>query len=279
MNKVGSPPQIITSCYYKKTRKGENIVSRHAFAYQLSGSLIVKDGKETVIFEPGDFRFNVRNKLAKFVKQPAEDQAFQSISLSFDEQTLREFAQEYHYTSDRRLLIGPSIQLKKHPYFKTFMDSLQLSMPYFNSNDHQLVKLKLKEALVVLMKVHPELKDILFDFENPGKINLPAFMEENFRYKLSLSRMAYLTGRSISGFKRDFDKAFGMTPAKWLQLKRLEEAYFLLSEKKQRITDVYAEVGFENLSHFSYVFKKHFGINPAAIAGRNDALKAKDSTN
>ena len=65
-------PQILISCYYKKSVKGENIVSRHAFAYQISGSLIVQDGREKVIFQPGDFRFNVRNKLAKFAKQPGE---------------------------------------------------------------------------------------------------------------------------------------------------------------------------------------------------------------
>ena len=56
-----------------------------------------------------------------------------------------------------------------------------------------------------------------------------------------------------------------MTPAKWLKQKRLDEAYYLLKEKKFKTTDVYAEVGFEDLSHFSFVFKKHFGINPSSI--------------
>jgi AraC-like DNA-binding protein len=128
-----------------------------------------------------------------------------------------------------------------------------------------LVKLKLKEALVVLLKVQPELKDLLFDFDPPGKINLKAFMEQNFRYNLSIARLAFLSGRSISGFKRDFFDAYGATPAKWLQTKRLEEAHYLLKKKLMRTTDVYAEVGFENLSHFYFVFKKHFGNTPAEI--------------
>ncbi|MBB5437697.1 AraC-like DNA-binding protein [Pedobacter sp. AK017] len=57
-----------------------------------------------------------------------------------------------------------------------------------------------------------------------------------------------------------------MTPAKWLQQKRLDEAYYLLKEKKQKITEVYIEIGFEDLSHFSYVFKKHFGIPPSKLS-------------
>ena len=264
-------PGILISCYYHKTVKGENIIRHHAFAYQLSGSLIVRDGKETVIFEPGDFRFNVRNKLAKFVKQPEQDEAFRSLSLQFDEDVLREFAAEHRLVSGRKPQTTPSFKLKKHPLLQNFMDALQQSLPYFEAGNRELVKLKLKEALIILLKVQPELKDLLFDFDAPGKMNLKAFMEQNFRYNLSIARLAYLSGRSISGFKRDFFNAYGMTPAKWLQAKRLEEACYLLKEKHMRTTDVYAEVGFENLSHFSFVFKKHFGYSPAEIA-KSDGL-------
>ena len=258
-------PQIISSCYYKKTIKGENIISQHAFAYQISGSLIVKGGKETVIFQPGDFRFNVRNKLAKFVKQPGDDEVFRSLSMSFDEVTLREFADEHHYKSAGKLKTTPSFQLEKHPMYQSFVASMDPYLSFFSENNEELVRHKLKEALLILVNVQPELRDILFDFDDPGKINLKAFMEENFRYNLSLDRLAYLTGRSLSGFKRDFEKAYNMTPAKWLQQTRLEEAYYLIKEGKQRITDVFSEVGFENLSHFSFAFRKHFGYSPAEI--------------
>ena len=258
-------PQILISCYYKKSVNGEDIVNRHAFAYQISGSLTVQDGREKVIFQPGDFRFNVRNKLAKFVKQPGESDPFKSLSLQFDEETLREFADEHHLTAEAQAYVPPSFQLKKHPLLQNFVDSLQQSLPYFSEGNNDLMKIKLKEALIVLLKVQPELKDILFNFQTPGKINLKAFMERNFRFNLSLARFAYLTGRSISTFKRDFLGEFSMTPAKWLQQKRLDEAYYLLKEEKFKTTDVYAEVGFEDLSHFSFVFKKHFGVNPSRI--------------
>ncbi|MEO3405000.1 AraC family transcriptional regulator [Mucilaginibacter sp. CAU 1740] len=256
---------ILISCYYKKSVKGENIIRQHAFACQLSGSLLVRDGKDTALFNPGDFRFNVRNKLARFIKQPAGEQPFRSISLQFDEDVLREFAKEQELRADAKMQPAPSIRLKKHPLLQNFMDSLQHSMAYFESGNRELVKLKLKEALLVLLQVHPELKNILFDFDPPGKINLKAFMEQNFRYNLSVERLAYLTGRSISGFKRDFFKEYGSTPAKWLQEKRLTEAHYLLTDKRMRVTEVYADLGFEDLSHFSFVFKKRFGLSPAAL--------------
>ncbi|SEP38291.1 AraC family transcriptional regulator [Mucilaginibacter sp. OK283] len=258
-------PGILISCYYHKTVKGENIIRHHAFAYQLSGKLIVRGEQETVIFEPGDFRFNVRNQLARFIKQPEQGEAFRSLSLQFDEEVLREFAAEHRLVPENKPNTPPSFKLKKHPLLQNFMNALQQSLPYFEAGNRELVKLKLKEALVILLKVQPELKDLLFDFDPPGKINLKAFMEQNFRYNLSIARLAFLCGRSISGFKRDFFNAYNTTPAKWLQAKRLEEAYYLLKQKQIRPTDVCTEVGLENLSHFSFIFKKHFGCTPAQI--------------
>ncbi|MFL9829318.1 helix-turn-helix domain-containing protein [Flavobacterium sp. ARAG 55.4] len=48
----------------------------------------------------------------------------------------------------------------------------------------------------------------------------------------------------------------------WLKKKRLEEAYFQISENGQKPSEVYLNVGFEDLSHFSFVSKKEFGISP-----------------
>jgi AraC family transcriptional regulator, exoenzyme S synthesis regulatory protein ExsA len=45
----------------------------------------------------------------------------------------------------------------------------------------------------------------------------------------------------------------------------LELAYYLLKEEKRKPVEVYFEAGFENLSHFSYSFKKYFGCVPSKL--------------
>ncbi|WP_229209439.1 helix-turn-helix domain-containing protein [Dyadobacter koreensis] len=57
-----------------------------------------------------------------------------------------------------------------------------------------------------------------------------------------------------------------MTPVSWLKKKRLDEGYFQIAQYHQLPSDVYLEVGFEDLSHFCYVFKKHFGKAPSHVA-------------
>lgn len=50
----------------------------------------------------------------------------------------------------------------------------------------------------------------------------------------------------------------------WLQDKRLTEAGYLISKGKKP-SDIYLDVGFENLSHFYTSFKNKFGITPIAL--------------
>ena len=95
------------------------------------------------------------------------------------------------------------------------------------------------------------------------KIDLEAFMLKNFKYNAPIENFAKLTGRSLAGFKRDFAKTFNAPPAKWLKHKRLSEAYYLIHQKKRRPSDIYLELGFENLSHFYTAFKQQYGVTPS----------------
>ena len=90
-------------------------------------------------------------------------------------------------------------------------------------------------------------------------------MNKNFHFKVELNRFAYLTGRSLATFKRDFEKLFHITPSRWLLQKRLQEAYYQIKEKGKAPSDVYMDLGFEDLSHFSFAFKKQYGLAPSKI--------------
>ena len=60
-------------------------------------------------------------------------------------------------------------------------------------------------------------------------------------------------------FKRHFDE----TPTAFLNRLRLRHAVRLLSEPGAKITAVAAELGFDSLSHFHRLFKRHYGLTPA----------------
>ncbi|RYG44789.1 MAG: AraC family transcriptional regulator [Chitinophagaceae bacterium] len=64
---------------------------------------------------------------------------------------------------------------------------------------------------------------------------------------------------------RDYEKYFQSSPSRWLQQRRLQEAHYQISEKGKSASEVYLEVGFQDQSHFSFAFKKRYGLSPVRI--------------
>jgi AraC-like DNA-binding protein len=93
-------------------------------------------------------------------------------------------------------------------------------------------------------------------------------MNRNYQFNVDIERFAFLTGRSISAFKRDFKKVFNDTPGRWLVRRRLQEAYFLINIKGKKPSEIYLELGFETLAHFSVAFKTQFSITATALQNK-----------
>jgi AraC-like DNA-binding protein len=262
-------PNILYSCYTQKNREGEQFVPEHVFGYQLSGTLDITLGGTPYALTEGTFSFFRKNQLARFIKQPPPGGEFRSVSVFLDQEALHEISDEHNLKMDKPYSGDGGMILKPNALFKNYMDSLS---PYIDGQREFspiLTKLKVKEAVMILLESNPALKDVLFDFSAPGKIDLEAYMNEHYKFNVDTSRFAYLTGRSLATFKRDFEKVFHTSPNRWLQQKRLNDAYYLIKEKGWRSSDVYLEVGFKDLSHFSFAFKKTYGIAPSRLDAKN----------
>ena len=256
---------IAYSCYVTRSREGEQFIPEHVFTYQVSGTMIMNDGSKEYVFQPGDFRFGRRNHLIKFNKLPPEGGEFKSFSVRFGQPFLRNLSIETGYKAENRIDGNAVLELKPNALYKSYFESIEPYSELKAEDNEPLIDLKLKEAAMLLLKINPELKEVLFDFSEPGKIDLEAFMNKNYHFNVGLERFAYLTGRSLATFKRDFEKLFHNTPSRWLQQRRLQEAYFLIKEKGKAASDVYLDLGFEDISHFSFVFKKQYGLAPSRI--------------
>ena len=254
------------SCYYSSSRVGENFVPEHAISLIISGSNVLDDGINPQRFQDGDLYFCRRNQLVKYVKNPPEGGEFRSVNMFFTQDFLRDFAMRYDYSASHKMDTPAYMLLEGKSVLGNYMNSLAEYQELFNQQpDSPLYRIKQEEAVLLLLKAYPELANVLFDFSDPGKIDLEAFMQQNYHFNVGINRFAYLTGRSLSAFKRDFEKVFSISPGKWLLQRRLREAYHLLKEKKLSVSDVYVDLGFEDLSHFSYAFKKQYGVAPSQV--------------
>lgn len=258
-----SSNNILYSCYVTRNLSNEQFIPEHIFLYQLSGSLLIYDANKEYIVKTGEFCLAKRNRLAKYIKLPPENGEYKTISISLTQKFLRDFSKEFGYTANNFTSEDAVIRIKTDRLLERYVHSLSPYIELDGQENEDLLLLKTKEAVLLLLKTNPDLKNVLFDFSEPGKVDLEAFMNRNFRFNISIERFGYMSGRSLTTFKRDFEKIFHTTPGRWLVRKRLEEAYYLITKKSMKPSDVYLELGFEDLSHFSYAFKKEFGVAPS----------------
>ncbi|MEJ5105841.1 helix-turn-helix domain-containing protein [Chryseobacterium sp. MYb328] len=253
------------SCYFTVFREGEQFVSYNALSMVISGEMELNDGVHRKVFRSGDVYLVQKNQLLKFLKKPCEEEGFKSLSIRFDDTLLKQMSTEEDFVLQEKKKTPAFINLSEVSYLKYFMESLLQYQDLLENKSPELALVKQKEALLLLFGHDVTLKNILYDSYDPHKINLEEFMLKNYHFNVKLDRFAYLTGRSLATFKRDFEKIFGIAPGKWLLQKRLQEAWYLL-EKGKKASDIYLDLGFEDLSHFSFTFKKQFGLSPSMIS-------------
>lgn len=160
---------------------------------------------------------------------------------------------------DRRI-----IALDDHRTFGAFCESL---FPLFGDPlvDRSAVRLKAFKAISLLAGHNAGLLDFLARNSKPVKIDLYEFMLHNAISNYSVADLARLTGRSLSGFKRDFREIFHISPHQWILRQKIDYAERLLKESRMKATEIFHLLGFQELSHFSAAFKKIKGVSPTRI--------------
>jgi len=233
--------------------------------YVTKGAVRCYDGSKSYTYKTGEYFLARKNRLARYTEEKGED-TFENVVFCFEEAFLKLFQEKHKASATRFNPKDTFIKVNPSELISNFIRSLE---PYYNSLgklNEAFVDVKYEELLIILLQNKPELAGNFFNYGKPAKINLEEFMNRNFKFNVSIERFAYLSGRSLSAFKRDFEKIYNDTPSHWLVQKRLKEAYFLIDKKKEKPSDIYLDLGFEALSHFSFAFKKLFGLTPTELA-------------
>lgn len=257
-------PDIKLSEFKGKSFKTEVMFEHHLLVWFISGETKIIQADATSIFGEGDIFLIPRNQLATVINYPKDGKPHKAVAMHLTRERLKDFYTR-HKASGKVQPLQKVYRFSKHTLLESCLASL---IPYFELQEDlppDIAAIKIEEAISILRSIDKGVDGLLADFEEPGKIDLADFMERHYMFNMTMQRFGYLTGRSIATFRRDFKKTFHTTPQKWLTEKRLELAHYLIAEQQRKPTDVYFEAGFENLSHFSYAFKSHFGYAPQVL--------------
>ena len=260
---------VFFSFFYDDTTACVHRSREYAINSVYSGEMVLDNGKQQIHVAKGESVFIPRDHHITLYKKPCNGERYCGIFLSFTRNFLRAmYAQggPYKVPDNTPKLKSEVLKLPKTAELVSLFASLT---PFFDPNvkpQDDFMQLKLQEGLLALLHIDERFAPTLFDFNEPWKIDILDFMNQNYMFEFSQEDLAHYTGRSLATFKRDFKKISDLTPEKWLIRKRLEVAYALMQEGGKKIVDVCAKVGFKNQSHFSSAFKKQYGIAPTAVA-------------
>lgn len=265
--------EIKLSSYEDKLFKSDLMFDDHMLVWFISGETKIIQADETFSFRTGDIFLIPRNQLATVINYPTNGLPHKTVVMHLSTERLKRFYEKIDLP--KKMVPEQRIySFSHHPLLESCLASL---IPYFDVEGtfpEDIASLKITEAISILRSIDPKVDHVLANFDAPGKVDLVGFMERNFMFNMPLEKLGYLTGRSLSTFNRDFKKHFKLTPQKWLTEKRLALAYYFLAEKSRKPKEVYLEVGFEDLSHFSFAFKKKYGIAPTQLSPTAQAVRS-----
>lgn len=89
-----------------------------------------------------------------------------------------------------------------------------------------------------------------------------AYLQQNYQRAISRQEVAAAVSVSKDYLSHIFQQELGLSPWEYLNRYRIQQAKALLSNSRTSITDIAAQVGFDDLSYFNRVFRKHVGCAP-----------------
>lgn len=105
-------------------------------------------------------------------------------------------------------------------------------------------------------------------FEQELVLNVLRYIDENYRDG-ELTELAGLLGYDIYWLSRAVKKLTGRTYKELLQIKRLNQAAFLLLNTKIAVAEISVAVGYDNTSYFHRIFRERYGISPKQYRENN----------
>jgi AraC-like DNA-binding protein len=92
--------------------------------------------------------------------------------------------------------------------------------------------------------------------------------------QMGVEKMAEVMNMSRTSLHRKIKSITGFPPSELIRTIRLRKAARLIAGRADSASQIALSVGFEDYSHFSKAFKKHFGVSPSGYEEQAQQLEA-----
>lgn len=255
--------------YFHKIPLKGTLAHRHDFSEIIfinSGSVIHRVNGERQVLSSGNLVFlrpddehcflpDGQSEMVEIIMVDFSLDLFLSMSIYFEN--------DFFLQQLTASVLPPLFKLKPDWANELYTKFLKLNSPTLSP---QFRKIKVKMMLADLFS-----RFFINDMNLLTESQVPKWLEtlciqmrkvENF--SLGIERMQQLAFRSPGHLCKSFQKYLGKTPTEYVNDLRINHASRLLVDTREEIIDIAESLNFQSLSRFYYLFKKSYGMSPAA---------------
>ncbi|AEW01109.1 AraC family transcriptional regulator [Niastella koreensis] len=240
---------------------------RNLITFLLDGEKTVHFAGAQVNVKPHQFVMLAAGNCLMSEKIASLGVGYHSILIFFNNKFLSDFFDRYASlinghakTSDQH----PFLLFEKDEFLINFTRSLDCMLIGDKPVHPQLQKIKLDELLVYLAVQFPgqvqRIRNMHYEANDDRLIR--EAVTSHITNSITVEELAFLCNMSLSTFKRRFGRLYGNSPNRWLLEKRMERAAEMLRRNDRKASEIYSELGYENLSSFIQSFKQIYGVTP-----------------
>ncbi|MBR1626098.1 MAG: helix-turn-helix domain-containing protein [Bacteroidales bacterium] len=258
---------VIDQCIVTAGERGTFFLQQHLLYVVLGGRVTLSCGNQTFVVNKNEMILLKKSQSVSYIKEGNNGTGlFESMLFALQDNLIKDFL------TSQNVQIPPMKEeytVKVSQMSDALIAYCKSLSPYFDNPsqiNEGLLRLKVMELLYNVMDCSKNIFRQILQLRNPVKADIHRIVEQNYTSPVSLEDLAYLSGRSLSSFKRDFQQIYNTTPAKYIREKRLQKAKELLQSTAMPVSEVAYSLGFENPTHFTHIFKDYFGTAPSKIA-------------
>ncbi|NOU99450.1 helix-turn-helix domain-containing protein [Paenibacillus planticolens] len=264
---------VMGACAYSDIKTGRMYLQEHVLLVVLEGVYIVRYGDQEYTVRKNEMALLHKGIVVEYEKYGEADSRHILDYMMFflKDELLHDFMKISSLPVSES--VSPAAAAV-HPVNERLLSYTASLKPYFAEPEgiqDELIKLKMLELLFDILDADQGLLNQIMQLRQQRPTSIVEVVEKNLLNPVSLQDLAYLSGKSLSTFKREFRKIYNEPAFHWIRNRRLEKAKELLTHSGISITEVCLATGFENVSHFSKVWKKKYGVSPSVMRHRGAA--------
>lgn len=218
----------------------------------------------------GDLVLINKNILHKTTTIDKMNSAHERILLQFKESIFKNMQAEMESLNLFKIFSEKENVLSLNPDQQLWLEEHLFKLTAENAKDNKeeklyYLKLLIAELLIFIKRIANKsaAQNLKYPDEKHKNISqVAAYINDNYQQKLSLKILADHFNYSSAYLSRAFKEVTGFNFVEYKNNVRIKEASKLLQQTKLSVTEISAEVGFNNITHFGRIFKEFTDLSP-----------------